>query len=297
MAREFSSLSPENQMKWEFIHPERDRYRFRPADRIVRYANRHNQAVRGHTLLWHSQNPAWLTEGDYTDDELRQILRDHIRTVVGRYHGRIQQWDVANEIFDDSGNLRTEDNIWIRELGRRIIGQAFRWAHRADPHAKLFFNDYGVEGINPKSDAYYELIQVLKARGVPVHGFSVQGHLSTRYGFPGDLEQNLQRFSELGVETAVTEIDVRMDLPDGAQPSKEQLQQQADYYRMALEACLSVQGCNSFTVWGFVDKYSWVPVFFPTEGAATIMWDDFERKPAYYALLFRLAEARYGATS
>jgi endo-1,4-beta-xylanase len=90
------------------------------------------------------------------------------------------------------------------------------------------------------------------------------------------------------VETAVTEIDVRMDLPDGAQPSKEQLQQQADYYRMALEACLSVQGCNSFTVWGFVDKYSWVPVFFPTEGAATIMWDDFERKPAYYALLFRL---------
>ncbi len=296
LGKEFRSLSPENQMKWEFIHPEQDQYNFGPADDIVRFANKHGQKLRGHTLLWHNQNPAWLTEGDFTPDELKQILRSHIKTVVRHFRGEIYQWDVANEIFDGEGNLRTEENIWLRELGPGIIAKAFQWAHKADPHAKLFFNDYGVESINAKSDAYYALVQELRAEGVPVDGFSVQGHLSTQYGFPGDLQQNLQRFSDLGLDTAITEVDVRMVLPDGAQPTGDQLEQQADYYRMMLEACLSVASCNSFTLWGFVDKYSWVPVFFANEGAATVMWDDFERKPAYYALLFRLAEDKYGAT-
>src|SRR5919112_3008872 len=194
MGKEFNSLSPENQMKWEFIHPKQHRYRFGPADRIVEFANKHGQVVRGHTLLWHSQNPAWLTDGDFTPDELKQILRDHIRTVVGHYKGDIYQWDVANEIFDGDGNLRTEENIWLRELGPGIIAKAFRWAHQADPNAKLFFNDFGVESVNAKSDAYLALIQKLRADGVPVDGFSVQGHLSTRLGFPTDLQQNLQRF-------------------------------------------------------------------------------------------------------
>ncbi|HYF72714.1 MAG TPA: endo-1,4-beta-xylanase [Nocardioides sp.] len=292
LGKEFSSVSPENQMKWEFIHPERDRYRFGPADDIVRFARQHHQAVRGHTLLWHSQNPAWLTEGDYSAAELRRILRDHIRTVVGHYRGRIHQWDVANEVFDDSGQLRTSDNLWLRELGPGIIADAFRWAHRADPRAQLFFNDYGVEGVNAKSNAYLALISDLLEQGVPVDGFSVQGHLSTRYGFPDDLAANLQRFADLGLETAVTEVDVRMDLPDGAEPTSAQLAQQADYYQRMLEGCLAVATCRSFTVWGFTDKYSWVPVFFPDEGAATIMTEEFERKPAYYALRRTLADAR-----
>ena len=297
LAAEFNSLSPENQMKWEFIHPERGSYRFGPADDIVAFARRHNQVVRGHTLLWHSQNPAWLEQGDFTRAQLRTILRDHIRTVVSRYRGRIHQWDVANEIFDGQGNLRTSENIWIRELGPGIIADAFRWAHQADPKAKLFFNDYGVESINAKSNAYYTLIQQLLADGVPVHGFSVQAHLSLRFGFPTTLGANLQRFDDLGLDTAVTELDVRMDLPAGGTPTQAQLERQADYYRQALLACLGVDDCTSFTVWGFTDKYSWVPVFFPSEGAATIMWEDFRRKPAYYALRDTLAEAsRRGVT-
>ena len=294
LAAEFNSVSPENQMKWEFIHPERGTYRFGPADEIVKFARRHKQVVRGHTLLWHSQNPEWLEKGDFTRAQLRRILRDHIRTVVGRYQGRIHQWDVANEIFDDQGNLRAEENIWIRELGPGIIADAFRWAHEADPKAKLFFNDYSAESVNAKSNAYYALIQELLDDGVPVHGFSVQGHLSLQYGFPTDLRANLQRFDDLGLDTAITEVDVRMVLPAGGRPTAEQLEQQASYYNQALEACLAVEDCTSFTVWGFTDKYSWVPVFFDTEGAATIMWEDFERKPAYYVLRGTLAEARYG---
>ncbi|MEY9813781.1 endo-1,4-beta-xylanase [Streptomyces albogriseolus] len=293
LGREFSSVSPENQMKWDYIHPERDRYDFGQADAIVEFARKNRQVVRGHTLLWHSQNPAWLEEGDFTKAELRGILREHITTVVGRYKGKIQQWDVANEIFDDQGNLRTQDNIWIRELGPEIVADAFRWAHKADPKAKLFFNDYNVEGVNAKSDAYYALVKDLRAQRVPVHGFSVQGHLSTRYGFPGDLADNLRRFDALGLETAVTELDVRMDVPEGSLPTPAQEKQQAEYYQRMLQACLEVDGCNSFTIWGFTDKYSWVPVFFQGEGFATVMTDDFDRKPAYYALRDTLKEARH----
>ncbi|WP_225642109.1 endo-1,4-beta-xylanase [Streptomyces werraensis] len=293
LGREFSSVSPENQMKWDYIHPERDRYDFGQADAIVEFARKNRQVVRGHTLLWHSQNPAWLENGDFTKEELRGILREHITTVVGRYKGKIQQWDVANEIFDDQGNLRTQDNIWIRELGPGIVADAFRWAHKADPKAKLFFNDYNVESVNAKSDAYYALVKDLRAQRVPVHGFSVQGHLSTRYGFPGDLADNLRRFDALGLETAVTELDVRMDVPEGSLPTPAQEKQQAEYYQRMLQACLEVDGCNSFTIWGFTDKYSWVPVFFEGEGFATVMTDDFDRKPAYYALRDTLKDARH----
>jgi endo-1,4-beta-xylanase len=292
LARQFSSVSPENQMKWDFIHPERDRYDFAAADAIVAFAERNRQVVRGHTLLWHSQNPEWLEQGDFTKEELRAILREHITTVVGRYAGRIQQWDVANEIFDDQGRLRTQDNIWIRELGPGIVADAFRWAHAADPEAKLFFNDYNVESVNAKSDAYHTLVQDLLKQGVPVHGFSVQAHLSTRYGFPGDLESNLRRFDALGLETAVTELDVRMDVPEGGVPTAEQERKQAEYYRRTLSACLAVEGCDSFTIWGFTDKYSWVPVFFEGEGFANVMTDEFERKPAFYALRDTLKAAR-----
>jgi endo-1,4-beta-xylanase len=293
LAREFSSVSPENQMKWEFIHPERDRYNFGPADAIVRFARRHHQVVRGHTLLWHSQNPAWLQQGQFTRAELRAILRNHIFTVVGRYRGQIHQWDVANEIFNESGQYRQE-NIWIRELGPGIVADAFRWAHRADPRAQLFLNDYGVEWPGAKVDAYETLARQLLADRVPLHGFAAQAHLSMRYAAPNQLDEVLQRFDDLGLYTAITELDVRMDLPASGVPTAEQLQTQARYYTTVLDACLAVKDCNSFTIWGFTDKYSWVPVFFPTEGAATVMWEDFRRKPAYYALRNTLAEARWG---
>jgi endo-1,4-beta-xylanase len=293
LAAEFSSVSPENQMKWEYIHPEQGRYDFTAADAIVDFAEKNGQAVRGHTLLWHSQNPAWLTEGDFTDDELRAILKDHIQTVVGRYAGRIQQWDVANEIFTDSATptLRPE-NFWITRLGEGIIADAFRWAHEADPDAKLFLNDYAVEHIGPKSDAYYALAQKLLAQGVPLDGFAVQAHLSFEYSFPGNLQQNLQRFDDLGLETAITELDVRMPLDASGRPTAAQLAQQADWYQRALEACLGVEDCNSFTIWGFNDKYSWVPSFFPGTGAANVMFEDYERKPAYWALHDTLAAAQ-----
>ncbi|WP_205649288.1 endo-1,4-beta-xylanase [Schaalia canis] len=284
LAHEFSSVTPENQMKWDYIHPEKDTYNFTFADEIVAFAQGNNQVVRGHTLLWHSQNPEWLEKGSFSKEELRHILKDHITTVVGRYKGKIQQWDVANEIFTGEGQLRTDENIWIRELGEEIIADAFRWAHEADPQARLFFNDYSVEGINDKSTAYYELTKKLLAQGVPVHGFSAQAHLGTQWGFDTSLRDNLARFDALGLETAITELDVRIKF-EGERPSEELLAKQADHYGQTLRACLDVPGCQSVTLWGFNDTYSWVPNFFKGEGAATVLWEDYTPKPAYFRLL------------
>ena len=295
LAAEFNSVSPENQMKWDFIHPEPGVYNFGPADAIVDFAEANGQVVRGHTLLWHSQLPSWVTSGEHTDEELRAILKDHIQTVVGHYKGRIQQWDVANEIFSDPWNgpigLRQE-NPFLARFGESIVADAFRWAHEADPEAKLFLNDYAVEDMGGKSDFYYELSKRLLDQGVPLHGFAFQAHLDLQYPFPATLQENMQRFDDLGLETAVTELDVRFTLPEDGEPTAELLEEQADTYRGVLEACLATDDCNSFTIWGFTDKYSWVPVFFPAEGAATVMWDDFGKKPAYYTLRDTLLAAR-----
>ena len=290
LAEQFNSITLENWLKWEEVQPVQGEFNFGQVDEVIAFAREHNLAVRGHTLVWHNQNPTWLTEGEFTPDELRAILKEHIQTVVSRYRGQIDRWDVANEVIDGNGELR--DTIWLRQLGPGYIADAFRWAHEADPDARLFFNDYNVEGINAKSNAYYRLVQELLADGVPVHGFAAQGHLAIQYPFPGRVRENLQRFADLGLDTAFTEVSVRMVLPADGVPTEAQLTRQADYYRRLLEACLSVETCQEFTVWGFNDEHSWVMTFFPGQGAPSIMRADYSRKPAYFALQATLAEGR-----
>jgi len=276
--REFNSVTAENVMKWEAVEPERGRYDWAAADRLVDEARRNGQVVRGHTLVWHNQNPAWLTSGDFTPAELRQILRRHILDQVGHFRGRVYQWDVVNEVFEDDGSLR--DTIWLRSLGPGYIADAFRWAHQADPRAALYVNDYNNEGLNAKSDAYYALVRQLRSAGVPVHGYGMQGHLAVQYGFPAGVPENLSRFEALGLQTAFTEVDVRMPLP--ADPIK--LQAQAYGFSTLLSACLLARRCVSYTVWGFTDRYSWVPGVFEGEGAATPYDENLQPKPAYGAL-------------
>lgn len=303
LASEFDSLTPENDMKWESIHPEPDVYDFEGADAIVAFAKANRQEVRGHTLLWHSQNSPWVTEASatWTCDEARDVLEDHITTVVGRYAGEIYEWDVANEIFQDEWDnggvrLRTEANPFLKACADdpvALIGDAFRWAHAADPEAVLFLNDYNAEGINTKTDAYYALAQELLADGVPLHGFGAQGHLSLQYDFDPSMQANFERFAALGLKVAVTEADVRMPLGEDGEPTAEQIALQAERFDAMLEACLNVAACTSFTVWGFDDARSWVPGVFP-EGYATIMTEDFEKKPSYDALLESLRDATPG---
>ncbi|MFF9262270.1 endo-1,4-beta-xylanase [Streptomyces longwoodensis] len=275
---QFSTVTPENVMKWEVIEPQRGVYDYAAADQLVAFAARHGQKVRGHTLVWHSELPSWLTTGDFTAQELRQILHRHITDTVRHFKGRIWQWDVVNEAVNDDGTLR--DSIWLRKLGPGYIADAFRWAHEADPHAKLFYNDYNIEWSGPKSDAVLDLVGRLRAEGVPIDGVGFQGHLGIQYGLPGGVPENFARFEKLGLDTAVTEADVRMVLP----ADDEKLATQAEGYRLLLDACLRTRHCISFTVWGFTDRYSWVPGVFEGEGAANLLDEDYGVKPAFRAV-------------
>jgi endo-1,4-beta-xylanase len=291
IASEFNSVTAENVMKWDTIEPQPGQLNFGPADELVAFARANGQKVRGHTLLWHNQLPSWLTggvaSGDITPDELRVILRRHVTDVVTHFKGKIYEWDVVNEVIDDNAQLR--DTIWLQQLGPGYIADVFRWAHRADPKAKLYLNDYNVEGLSPKSDAYFALAQQLLADGVPVHGMGIQGHLGVQFGFwpAGIVAQNMQRFIDLGLDVAVTEADVRMIMP----PDNAKLQAQAQGYNTLMQGCLLVTRCTSFTVWGYTDKYSWVPGFFTGQGAANILDENFAPKPAYQALQATLALA------
>jgi endo-1,4-beta-xylanase len=282
-AREFNTVTPENVMKWETVEPQQGVTDFSQGDALVRFARANHQAVRGHTLVWHSQLPAWLTSGTFTNEQLEAILRRHIFEEAGHFRGRIYAWDVVNEAFNEDGTLR--DTIWLRALGPDYIAKAFIWAHQADPHARLYYNDYNLESIGPKSDAALALVRQLRARHVPIDGVGFQGHLGIQYPYPDTFGANLERFAAAGFDVAITEADVRMVLP----VTPEKLATQATYFGDMMRSCVAVRRCVSFTLWGFTDKYSWVPGFFDGEGAATPLDEAFQPKPAYFALRDALA--------
>ncbi|MFI9009263.1 endo-1,4-beta-xylanase [Actinosynnema sp. NPDC053489] len=275
VAAQFDTVTAENAMKWDALEPVRGRYEWGPADALVAFAEANGQRVRGHTLVWHNQNPAWLA--DVPPGELGAVLKAHVQATVRRYRGRIWQWDVVNEVVEDDGTPR--DTFWLRALGPGYVADAFRWAHEADPDALLFYNDYEVEDVNAKSDGVHDLVRELRRQGVPIHGVGLQGHLKASEP-PVTLAENLARFEALGVRTAVTEADVRVVLP----VDDVKLRAQADGYRALLRACLDAPGCLSFTVWGYADEYSWVPGWFEGEGAAGILDENHAPKPAHRAL-------------
>jgi endo-1,4-beta-xylanase len=298
---QFSSVTAENVMKWEALNPEPGVYDWEAAEALIANAEANGQVVRGHTLVWHNQLPAWLTTGDYSAEELRAILENHVRTVAEHFAGDIQQWDVVNEIFNDDGTFR--ETIWYlayEELGlpgEQYVADVFRWANEADPDALLFYNDYNLEFTGPKSNAAYAFVQELLAAGVPIDGVGFQGHLDTQYGFP-DLQNNLQRFADLGLEVALTEVDIRTFVtqkPNGtytntpADPAEGA--EQVDWWAWTLEACLAVEACNSYTVWGVSDANSWIPGWFTGQGAGLLYDMHNNPKPQYEALREVLRDA------
>jgi len=215
---QFSVVTPGNAMKWEVVEPTEGTFDWSQADQLVAFAQANHQLVRGHTLLWHSQLPTWLTagvaNGTISNAQLTNLLHQHITTEVSRYKGKIWQWDVANEFFADSTPSQLNPNdFWVSHLGTGILEDVFRWARAADPHAILCYNDYniaGEDGSNAKSDAAYAWLKQELAAGIPISCVGDQGHLDTLFGFSGQLmEQDLARFASLGLEAAITEADVR----------------------------------------------------------------------------------------
>jgi len=275
LGSEFSQITVGNTMKWQYTEPSQGRFDYTAAEEIVDLAESNGQQVRGHTLVWHNQLPSWVN--DVPAGELLGVMRNHITHEVDHFKGRLIHWDVVNEAFEEDGSRR--QSVFQRKIGDSYIAEAFKAARAADPDAKLYYNDYNIEGIGPKSDAVYEMVKSFKAQGVPIDGVGMQAHLIAGQ-VPASLRQNIQRFADLGVDVALTELDIRMTLPRTAAKDA----QQATDYSAVVKACLAVSRCVGITLWDYTDKYSWVPSVFPGQGAA-LPWDEnFAKKPAYHAI-------------
>ncbi|WP_354699277.1 Endo-1,4-beta-xylanase Z [Paraconexibacter sp. AEG42_29] len=279
LAAQFSVITPENAMKWDALEPERGKLQWAAADRAVDFASDRRIAVRGHTLVWHSQVPAWIADGKLPAAELRQVMLDHISRTMRRYKGRVKTWDVVNEVIGDDGKLRP--SVWSDALGSTFIFDAFAAARKADPDARLAINEIGGESIGPKSDTLLRVVKRLKARGL-VDEVGFQSHFNLDgdpAGVPDTMKANMERFAAAGVDVAITEFDVSLKEP----ASDDQLAQQAGVYAELATTCRAVPRCRSITVWGFTDRHSWIPESSPGYGSATLLDDELKPKPAFLA--------------
>ncbi len=290
----FNQITPENDAKMCFVQPQENQFDFRGLDAVVSLAESARMKIHGHTLLWHQCFPDWLNGRELSRDAAIQILRDHIKTVVGRYRGRFALWDVVNEAVESDGSLR--QTPWLKWIGADYIELAFRFAHEADPDALLFYNDYGVEAINAKSDGVYKLLSDFVKRGVPLHGFGMQMHIRMNDVGPGraiepaKLAENMERFGKLGLQVQITEMDVL----HAGEYDEAIARQVAGTYYQTLQTCLKVAACTGLTVWGVHDAMSWLrmPQYSNNPKAAPLLFDDkLKPKLAYTALMDVLARA------
>lgn len=273
--RQFNQVTPGNAMKWETTEPAQGVFDFGPGDQVVAFARQNGDRVRGHTLVWHSQLPAWVSA--LPANQVRSAMRNHITAEAGHYRGQLDAWDVVNEPFNEDGTFR--ETVFYNAMGAGYIAEALRTARAADPRAKLYLNDFNIEGISAKSDAMYDLARSLKARGVPLDGIGIQGHLILGQ-VPATMRENIARFAALGLDVAITELDIRMQLP----VTDDKLAQQADDYAAVVSSCLAVRRCVGITQWGIGDRDSWIPPFFPGEGAALPFDESYLPKPAFAAM-------------
>ena len=206
---QFNTITSENVLKWERVHPRLGQYDFALPDKYVEFGERNGMFVVGHTLVWHQQTPRWVFEdasgAPVSRDTLLARLRDHIQTVVGRYRGRVKGWDVVNEVVDEDGTLRKTP--WLTIIGEDYVVRAFELAHEADPAAELYYNDYSVENA-PKRTGVIALIRKLQAAGVPVAAVGLQGHNKMTWPTVAQQDSTLAAFAALGVKVNITELDI-----------------------------------------------------------------------------------------
>lgn len=277
LSGEFSSLTVGNTMKWAYTEPTQGSFDFTQADQLVSLAHANRMQVRGHTLVWHNQLAGWVES--LPTASVQAAMINHVTQEVKHFKGQVNSWDVVNEPFNEDGTLR--DDVFSKAMGPDYIAKALRAARAADPKAKLYLNDYNIDGLGAKSDGMYALVAGLKKKGVPIDGVGFQAHLATQYGLPTGIRANLQRFADLGVDVAFTELDVRQTLPETATTRATQLA----YYTNVVQSCVAVRRCVGITLWDYTDKHSWIPAVFPGEGAA-LPWDEnIHKKPVLYAAI------------
>jgi endo-1,4-beta-xylanase len=209
ISAQFDSVTPENILKWESVHPQPGEFKFDGADQYVAFGEKYRMFIIGHTLIWHNQTPRWVfqdSEGKPVDRQtLLGRMREHIHTVVSRYKGRIKGWDVVNEALNEDGTMR--QSSWQKIIGDDYVQKAFEFAHEADPNAQLYYNDYSLEN-EAKRNGAIELIKKLKAAGVPVHAIGLQGHDKLDWPTVEQQDATIAAFAKRGIKVNITELDI-----------------------------------------------------------------------------------------
>jgi endo-1,4-beta-xylanase len=276
----FNSITPENCMKSEVLQPEEGKFDFALADQYVDFGQKNNMFIVGHTLIWHSQAPAWFFVDKDGKDVSREVLiermKNHIYTVVGRYKGRVNGWDVVNEAIEDDGSFRKSKFYEI--IGEDYIRLAFEFAREADPEAELYYNDYSMskEG---KRDAVVKMVRNLQSQGVKIDGIGMQGHMTMDFPTLEEEEKSIVAFSETGVKVMITELDLTVlpspgtkvsadvalsyeyqkqlnPYPNGLPDSVAQAahDRYAEFFRLFLKHADKI---DRVTMWGLTDEDSW----------------------------------------
>lgn len=289
LRREFSSLTPENAMKWYSTNPAQGVYDFGPADAVVDFAVDADLEIRGHTIVWaqDTYTPAWVL-ALATGDQLAAVLAENVATVVPRYADVVDRWDVVNEPLATTGT-DLSDSVFHRLLPADWMASLFSVTRALDPDAELWINEYGTDWVPGKHEALVALVTDLVASGAPIDGVGLQVHRPTVSGPDvAVLAEQMRDFTSLGLEVAVTELDVPIPPGDDAA-----LVAQAEAYRRVVEACLEVEGCTEITVWGVTDADTWLDGLgvFPTPTRPLLFDGDFSPKPAYVAVRDTLAAA------
>ncbi len=280
--KHFNTITPENILKWEEVHPEPDRYNFEPADRFVALGEKNNMHIVAHTLVWFYQTPDWVFEDEsgkpLSREALLKRMKDHIFTVMGRYKGRINGWDVVNEAIAEDGSFRK--NKWLDIIGEDYILKAYEYARQADPDAQLYYNDYDFVK-EAKCEGIIRLLEDLQSKGVRIDGLGIQGHWFLDYPDIEKIETLIKAFSKLNVKLMITELDISVlpfypvdskhkDLssfdpetqkkynpyPDGMPDSAQK--ELADRYAEIFELFHKYRNnISRVTFWGVHDRQSW----------------------------------------
>lgn len=303
IAREFNTLSTTGSM-WMLVHPDKDVWDFSFLDSVVAFAQKNKMRVVATPILWgprgvdekgnetwNDYNPSWLND-KRTPEELRAIMREHITKLVGRYKGRIHEWVVVNEPFEwnDSADapVTFRQDIFARKLGSvNYIAEAFKLVHALDPKAILILNEGSTHGPGQRADRFYALTKELLRRGAPVHAVGFQTHWTNFETMPAfkEMEKNLSRFAELGVEIRLTELDVMV----GHLPVEERDAWQSKTYQGIVSTCLNIPACKGITFWGFTDKHNWwIDEMGYTDEQPLLFDTAYKQKPAYFAVLNEL---------
>src|SRR5699024_9838116 len=315
ITKHFNTITAENLMKWSPIHPEPNKYTFDAADRFVAFGEQHDMFIVGHTLVWHSQIPDWTFEDESGDElgreALLQRMKDHISTVVDRYKGRVDAWDVVNEAATWSDGLRKSK--WLEIIGKEYIDKAFQYTHAVDPDAELYYNDYNLWAPD-KRKTVVKMVKRLKENHVPIHGDGMQGHDGLESPSLKQIEESIKAFSELGVKVMITELDVSVlpsredanisynpdegdgadnEVPEALNPYKEGLpdsvhQQLRDRYVQLFELFKKHQDkIDRVAFWGLNDRQSWLNNFpIPGRTDYPLLFDrEYQPKPALYGVL------------